>query len=36
MGDPTGNYVTAGIALRIIRILKPPHPARAFVKVEIQ
>jgi hypothetical protein len=25
MGDPTSSYATAGIALRVIGMLKPPH-----------
>ena len=26
MGDPNDSYATAGIALRILEVLKPPHP----------
>jgi len=26
MGDPASSYSTAGIALRILEALKPPHP----------
>jgi len=25
MGDPASSYATAGIALRILEALKPPH-----------
>jgi len=25
MGGPTSSYATAGIALRVISVLKPPH-----------
>jgi hypothetical protein len=25
MGGPTSSYATAGIALRVIGVLKPPH-----------
>jgi hypothetical protein len=25
MGDPTGSYTTAGIALRVSGVLKPHH-----------
>ena len=35
-GGPISSYATAGLALRIIALGKPPHPAKdTFVKVEI-
>jgi len=36
MGYPTSSYATAGIALKILEALKPPHPdLPIFVKVEM-
>lgn len=28
-------YIIAGIALRFVRVFKPPYPANAFVNAEI-
>jgi hypothetical protein len=32
MGDPTSSKAAAGLALRILEALKPPHPDLPFLR----